>query len=103
MADQKRRHFTGKQKLAILREHLIEKKALSDVCENHQLQPSLFYYWQKQLFEKGDSSFERNEDAERRELKQKVDVLEGRLAKKDAVIAEVTEEMVKLKKELGEP
>ena len=103
MAEQKRRHFTGKQKIAILREHLIEKKPLSEVCEKHDLQPSLFYYWQKQLFEKGDASFERDEDSERRELQRKVEALEARLAKKDAVIAGVTEEMVNLKKELGEP
>jgi transposase-like protein len=103
VADQKRRHFTGKQKVEILREHLIERKALSEVCEKHDIQPSLFYYWQKQLFEKGDVSFERDDDSERRVLERKVDALEARLAKKDAVIAEVTEEMVKLKKELGEP
>jgi hypothetical protein len=30
-----RRHFTGIQKLAVLREHLIEKVPISDVCQKH--------------------------------------------------------------------
>lgn len=98
-----RRHYSSKQKLAILREHLIEKKALSQVCEAHAIQVSLFYYWQKQLFENGDRAFERGAGGEQRQLEQKVGALETKLARKDAVIAEVTEEMVKLKKELGEP
>lgn len=104
MADQKRRSFTSQEKVAVLREHFLEGKAISAVCEKHQIAPSLFYYWQKQFFENGEAAFERNgrDGRQERELTQKVDVLEARLARKDAVIAEVTEEMVKLKKELGE-
>lgn len=102
MAEQKRRHFTAKQKIAILREHFLEKKEVSRVCEAHKIQPSLFYYWQKQFFENGEAAFERDTSAEHQQLERKVEQLEQKLAKKDAVIAEVTEEFVKLKKELGE-
>jgi hypothetical protein len=35
-------------------------------------------------------------------LEQKIAALETKLARKDAIIAEVSEEYVKLKKELGE-
>jgi transposase-like protein len=97
-----RRQYTAEQKLAILREHLIEKKALSAVCDKHEIQPSLFYYWQKQLFEGGAAAFERDTSEQQRKLERQVETLETKLARKDAVIAEVTEEMVKLKKELGE-
>jgi len=100
---EKRRHHTSEQKVAILREHLVEKKAVSEVCEKHGLAPSLFYLWQKQLFENGTAAFARDDSHERRTLEQKVSTLTEKLAKKDAVIAEVTEEYVKLKKELGEP
>lgn len=102
MAEQKRRHFTAKQKIAILREHFLEKKEVSKVCDAHKIQPSLFYYWQKQFFENGEAAFERDTSAEQQQLERKVELLEQKLAKKDAVIAEVTEEFVKLKKELGE-
>ncbi len=52
------RHFTDAQKLAILREHLIEKTPISDVCQKHDLQPTLFYLWQKKVFEDGTAVFE---------------------------------------------
>jgi len=103
MAARQRRQYSAKQKLSILREHLIEKKVLSDVCQRHDIQPSLFYYWQKQLFENGEAAFERGDTSEeQRNLTRQVEKLEAKIAKKDGVIAEVTEEMVKLKKELGE-
>ena len=41
-------------------------------------------------------------EGEKRVLERAVAALTGKLAKKDAVIAEVTEEFVKLKKELGD-
>ncbi|HET9864785.1 MAG TPA: transposase [Steroidobacteraceae bacterium] len=45
-----RQNRPAKQKAAALRKHLVEKVALSDVCEEIGLQPSVFYTWQKQLF-----------------------------------------------------
>lgn len=100
---EKRRHHTAEQKVAILREHFLDGKPVSQVCEKHELAPSLFYYWQKQFFENGTAAFERDTSAEQRALERKVEALTEKLAKKDEVIAEVTEEYVKLKKELGEP
>ena len=46
-----RRRFAGAEKLAILRKHLIEKLPLSEVCQKHGISPTLFYQWQKKLFE----------------------------------------------------
>ena len=100
---EKRRQHTSEQKVAILREHLVDKKPVSEVCEKHGVAPGLFYYWQKQFFENGAAAFARDDSHERRALEQKVETLTAKLAKKDEVIAEVTEEYVKLKKELGEP
>lgn len=98
-----RRHFTGAQKLAILREHLIEKTPISDVCQKHDIQPTLFYLWQKKLFEEGGAVFEskaataREHNAEAR----KVQALEARLQRKNEVLAELMGEHVELKKSLG--
>jgi transposase-like protein len=99
---EKRVHRTSEQKVAILREHLVDKKPVSEVCEKHDVAPSLFYGWLKQFFENGSAAFARDDSAERRVLEQKVEALTRKLAKKDAVIAQVTEEYVQLKKELGE-
>jgi transposase len=99
----KYRQHRAEEKVAILRKVLIERQAVSAVCEEHDLAPTLYYNWQKQFFENGAAAFTRDGSGEQRELERKVEHLEGRLAKKDSVIAEVTSEFVKLKKELGEP
>ena len=70
------------------------------------LQPSVFYAWQRQLFDNGATAFEESRKAvSKREgqLVQEVERLTDRLSRKDEVIAAVTTEMVSLKKELGEP
>ena len=77
---------------------------MSQLCEEHDLQPSLFYYWQKQLFENAATALQPPVPvAASKALEAKVESLEKQVAKKDAVIAWVTEEHVKLKKALGEP
>ena len=48
-----RRRFTAQQKVAILKEHLVEKVPVSQVCYNHSINPTAFYRWQKEFFENG--------------------------------------------------
>ena len=105
----KRRNHTTEQKLAILRRHLADKVAVSDLCEEYKIQPSLFYQWQRAALENVGAALESSGDdgvarqREKRELTSKIDHLESRLAKKDGVIAEISAEYVALKKGLGEP
>jgi transposase-like protein len=101
-----RRHFTPEQKVALLRLHLLEKKPVSDICQEHNLSVNLFYLWQKQLFENGTAAFAQpgkrrraDEDIKDR----KIAALEEKLQRKNEVLAELMEEHVQLKKELGEP
>src|SRR5215467_4284417 len=54
-----RKNYTPVEKVAILRGHLIDHVPVSDVCDEHQLSPTLFYVWQKQFFENGPVAFER--------------------------------------------
>ena len=100
-----RRNFTGAEKMAILREHLIERVPISEVCEKHGLQPTVFYGWQNKLFEEGAVVFEqprvksgRQEAAEQR----RIAFLEVKLRNKDEVMAELLSEHVALKK-VGSP
>jgi len=99
----KRRQFSSAQKISILREHLIEKISVPDVCDKHGLQPSVFYGWQKKLFENGANVLEggRIGSAEKK-LTHQVEILGDKLKRKDEVIAEIMEEHIALKKELGE-
>lgn len=103
MSKRRYRQHTAEEKVAILRKVLVEKQTVSAVCEEHDLSPTLLYNWQQQFFENGAAAFAKDASAEQRELEKKVEQLQARLTKKDSVIAEVTGEFVKLKKELGEP
>jgi transposase-like protein len=59
MGEIQRRHFTATQKLAIVRRHLIDQNSVANLCDEHDLKPTQFYQWQKQLFENGEAAFER--------------------------------------------
>jgi len=98
----KHRHFSAQQKVSILREHLLDGVVLSEVCEKHQLAPSIFYRWQKQFFENGAVAFERRSDKRQRREEERVSRLEAKIRKKDEVLGELMEEHIALKKELGE-
>jgi len=101
----KRRHFSPEDKAAILRRHLADKVPVSDLCEEYKLQPSVFYQWQRQLLDHAAKALAPDRSTARREkrLEDQVESLEARLRRKDSVIAEISEEFVKVKKELGEP
>jgi len=51
-----RKHFTPEEKVAILRRHLVDKVPVSELCEELGLRPTVFYRWQKELFENGAAS-----------------------------------------------
>ncbi len=89
--------------MAILRRHLADKAPVSDVCDEVGIHPTLFYRWQKELFEHGAAAFgRRGDDGPNRRLEQKVAALRKKLADKDEVIAEIMESHLRLKKSLGE-
>ena len=104
MSGKQRRQFTADQKLAIVKQHLVDKVPVSDLCEQHQILATQFYQWQKQLFENGAAAFDRKKksDAPSSGERRKIEKLESKLATKNEVIAELMEENVKAKKELGE-
>jgi transposase-like protein len=103
LSKRERRHYTPEQKAALVRRHLVDKVPVSDLCNEEKLQPSVFYHWLRQAFENLSAALGPPPGtSQEKKLEQKVEALEERLKKKDSVIAEVTEEMVKLKKELGE-
>jgi transposase len=103
MASRKRRYFSPEQKVLILKRHLVDHVPVSELCDELGLHPNNFYQWQKLFFERGAAAFtsERTEPAERQRARE-VAALKAKLTKKDAVIAEISEEYIALKKELGE-
>ena len=99
-----RRHFTGTEKVAILKRHLVDKVAVSDLCDELDLYPNQFYDWLKKFFENGHLAFANGRkakavaDAQQARIQQ----LEAKLTRKNEVMAELMEAHTELKKSLGE-
>ena len=99
-----RRNFCGSEKTAILREHLIDRVPVSEVCDKHGLNPTLFYQWQKKLFEEGAVVFEQPRAQSNRQKAaeaRRIEALEAKMKEKNEVLAELMGEHVALKKTLG--
>ena len=97
-----RKTSTPVEKVAILRRHLIDRVPVSDLCDEHQLSPTLFYLWQKQFFENGPAVFQRKTAAPEGHLQRTIAALRDKLQRKNEVVAVLMEEPIKLKKDLGE-
>ena len=104
MEHKTRRHHSPQDKVRILRLHLLEHKPISELCEAESIHPTLFYQWQKTFFEKGTAAFEGGRSPSRvfGQAERKLEALEGKLRRKDEVIATIMEDLVRTKKELGE-
>ena len=98
-----RKNYTASEKVVILRRHLIDRVPVSDLRDECQLQPTLFYTWQKLFFENGSAAFERPRTAESTAAQKTIAKLQEKIQAKNEVVAELMEEHVKLKKSLGEP
>ena len=99
-----RKHYTAQEKVAVLRRHLLEKTPVSELCDTLHLQPTVFYRWLREFFEKGAAVFEPQPSKRRADLEQsRFEALEAKLRRKDEVLSELMEEHVALKKSLGEP
>ena len=97
-----RRRLTAEEKVSILRRHFVEKVPVSTLCDEHGLNPTVLYRWQREFFENGAAAFERRPDGRQKRLEEQNAALKAKLQHKDEVIAELLEEHVALKKSLGE-
>ncbi|MDQ3621961.1 MAG: transposase, partial [Verrucomicrobiota bacterium] len=96
MEHKTRRQHSPEDKVRILRLHLLEAKPISELCESEGIHPTLFYQWQKTFFEKGTAAFESGRSPAQvfGQAERKREALEGKLRRKDEVIAEIMEELV---------
>ncbi|MBU0700295.1 transposase [bacterium] len=102
MGEKKRKKFTAQEKVGILKQHFVEKKAVSDLCDEHSVHPTIFYRWQQKFFENAASVFEDKKDKPSVLIMKKVAELENKLVRKNEVLSELMEEHIALKKSLGE-
>jgi transposase-like protein len=67
-----RKHYTPEEKVAILRRHLVEGVPISDLCDELELQPTVFYRWQKEFFENGAAAFQQRGRTSRRPEQERI-------------------------------
>ncbi len=97
-----RRHHSSDQKAAILREHLIDKMPVADLCDKHGISPTVFYGWQKRMFENLHQLFDRKRGSRASALERKNLDLKEKISQKDMVIAEIMGDFVEVKKKIGD-
>ena len=102
MMRKKRKNYSPDEKVRLLKEHLVNGIAVSQICEENQLQPTVFYRWQRQFFEQGATAFKKDQNKERARLEKKIEKLEEKVIKKNEVLGELMEAHIELKKSLGE-
>ena len=96
-----RKRFSAEQKAAIVRRHLVDRVAVADVCEEHGIQPTVFYRWQKQAFDGLAGLFDKTAVGRPSRQAEEIARLKAQLARKDEVIAEITQDYIDAKKKLG--
>ena len=103
--DKQRRHFSGTEKVAILKRHLVDKVPVSDLCDEYDIYPNQLYGWLKDFFENGHAAFDNGRKSKALEdaKDKKIEQLEAKLTRKNEVMAELMEAHTELKKSLGEP
>lgn len=97
-----RRNFSPKEKVAIIRRHLIERVPVSDLCDEYKLHPNVFFRWQKEFFDNGAVAFEKETNHQQVKFEKQIFHLEQKLQRKHEVLSELMEEHLLLKKGFGE-
>lgn len=54
-----RKNYHAHEKVIILERHLVDRISGSDLWDEYNLQPTVFYRWQKEFFENGVAAFEK--------------------------------------------
>src|SRR3990172_5397924 len=85
----KRKNYTAEEKVTILKKYLLEKKPISDICDQFGLHPTVFYRWQKEFFENGTLAFQQRNDNTAIKLEKKIKELEQKLVTKNEVLSEL--------------
>lgn len=76
---------SASEEVSIPREHLLEGRPVSDVCDRNRINSNLFYRWQREFFEGGHVVFERRgSEPVARQAAKEIDELERKLQQKDS-------------------
>ena len=88
-----KKRYSPIQKVEMLREHLDNHVAISNLSDRFKVSPAMIYYWKKQLFEGAVTLFKNNKKDQF-----KFKELQDKLTEKDAIISELASDNIRLKK-----
>ncbi len=92
-----RRVFAAETKLQILKEGRSTQMTVSQVCEHHQISPTLFYQWERQV-ERAALAALQGQSRGRKKLRPSEEALLAEVQRLREVIAELSSENLQLKK-----
>ena len=94
----RRRRYTAKQKVEILREFLENDVSASEIAERYGIHPSQILRWKKRLFEGAVDIFSTDPQKQQTEQRRERAHLQEKLKKAQEVITELTVENLELRK-----
>ncbi|MCL5785173.1 MAG: transposase [Candidatus Thermoplasmatota archaeon] len=92
--------YKAEEKLKIVLEGMIGTISVADLCRKYNIGTARFYYWKDQFMKSAPGIFEsRDRKADEDRIRAEKD---GEISRLKDVIAEITQENLKIKKKIGE-
>ena len=97
-----RRRFSAEEKYRIIEEAHQPGVSTAEVCRRHGIAASVFYRWEAQMREGAKEALADRRGRPERAAESEIERLHGELAKKNDVIAELTEALIQEKRGLSD-
>jgi len=94
---QRRKKWTTEEKINILRDHFSRSKII-DTSEQYRVHPNMIGNWWKAVIEAGKEALSGNNRRKQTEKDKLIENYEEELSQKNEVIAELSRELLELKK-----
>lgn len=96
-----RRFWSADDKIGLIRKHL-QKVKLVDTCDENNIHPTMFSQWLKIVLESGREALAGKNKKDTRNKDRLIEKYENELERKNKIIAELSGEILDLKKDLGD-
>lgn len=100
--DKPRKYLTADQKFKIVKEQLMTKTSVTEICKKYGIVPSAFYRYQEQFLSGAHDAFKNPKDGPTKSELRKIESQDKEISRMKDVISEIVFENVDLKKRYGE-
>jgi transposase-like protein len=90
-----KKHYSSEFKYKLVKEVLMTEKTVTQACKEHSINPSMYYKWQEQFLSSAKKGFEQKSELHQQKLE---DRKEQEIVKLKNVIADLTSDLIELKK-----